>query len=68
MTLTVLLNAILAIGVTVMVVTPLVWAILTQHRDDPRQAASGAGTIDAPQGRERRHAARGQYKPIVGRI
>ena len=37
---TAIFNAILAIGVIVMVVTPLVWAILTQHHDHPRPAAT----------------------------
>ena len=35
MTLAAILNLTLALGVTVMVVTPLAWAILTQHRDRP---------------------------------
>ena len=68
MILTVVFNAILAVGVIVMVVTPLVWAILTQHRDHPRPAATDAATMDAPQSRERRHAARPHYQPVVGRI
>ncbi len=40
MILTVLLNAILSVGVTVMVLTPLVWATRTQHADEPRPAAT----------------------------
>ena len=35
MALVITLNAILAFGVIVMVIAPLVWAILTQHRDAP---------------------------------
>lgn len=37
MILTAILNAVLAVGVIVMVITPLVWAILTQHRGHPQQ-------------------------------
>ena len=36
----ILLNAILGVAVVVMVVAPLVWAVLTQHRDLPRAHAS----------------------------
>jgi hypothetical protein len=61
------LNAILAVGVSVLVVTPLVWAILTQHRDPPHHTATAGATERAPQSRERRHAARPRYKPLVGR-
>jgi hypothetical protein len=49
MILTAILNAILALGVIVMVVTPLVWAILTQHRDHPRSAATDGGPARVPQ-------------------
>jgi hypothetical protein len=38
MTPAVILNAILMVAVIAIVVTPLVWAILTQHRDHPRPA------------------------------
>lgn len=65
---TAIFNAILAVGVIVMVVTPLVWAILTQHRDHPRQAATAGATMRARQGRERRRDPRPQYKPLEGRI
>jgi hypothetical protein len=68
MVLTVLFNAILAVGVIVMVVTPLVWAILTQHRDHPHLEATGAAKTEARQSRERRHAPRPQYDSILGRI
>jgi hypothetical protein len=68
MVLTVLFNAILALGVIVMVVTPLVWAILTQHRDHPQPEATDTAKIDTRQSRERRHAARPQYDSILGRI
>jgi len=52
---TTLLNAILSLAVMVMAVSPLVWAILTQHRD--RLAAGGEGgaarAIAAPSTRSR---------------
>ena len=35
MALVIILNGILAFGVIVMVISPLVWAILTQRRDAP---------------------------------
>jgi hypothetical protein len=68
MILTAILNAILAVGVIVMVVTPLAWAILAQHRDHPGPATTDGATVTAPHSRDRRHAARPQAKPVVGRI
>ncbi len=62
------LNAILAVGVIAMVVTPLVWAILTQHRDHSLTAAAEGVTPRTPQAPERRRAQRPQYKPVMGRI
>lgn len=64
---TAILNIVLALGVIVMVVTPLVWAILTQHRDRPRIAAiDSAGT--SPQNHQpRRRAAQPSYRPLAGR-
>ena len=53
MTLTAILNAILALGVIVMVVTPLLWAILTQHGDHPRRAATHHAPAPDPQPRGR---------------
>jgi ABC-type glycerol-3-phosphate transport system permease component len=41
MVLVIALNAILAFGVIAMVISPLVWAILTQHRDSPELARYG---------------------------
>ena len=38
MALIIILNALLCGGVIVMVVAPLVWSILTQHRDHPEVA------------------------------
>ncbi|HJS93292.1 MAG TPA: hypothetical protein VJ741_03450 [Solirubrobacteraceae bacterium] len=55
MILTVLLNAILCLAVLVVVVSPLVWAIVTQHRDQPAVGgAAGASTAvpaRSPRGR-----------------
>lgn len=36
-----ILNLILAISVIAMVVTPLIWAIRTQHRDQARKPLAG---------------------------
>ena len=57
MILTVLLNAILCLAVLVVVVTPLVWAILTQHRDRPAigGAAGATSAAAARSTRGRRH-------------
>jgi hypothetical protein len=38
MALVIALNAALSLGVTVMVVAPLIWAIVTQNRDVPAVA------------------------------
>ncbi len=60
---TLVLNLILGLGVTVMVVTPLLWAIATQHRDQPVSARSAgqqrhvAGTPTARNARRRAHTA-----------
>ncbi len=67
MIMTAIINAILAVGVIVMVVTPLVWAILTQHHDHPRLAATDGATVRTPQPRKPRHTGRPQYEPDVGR-
>jgi hypothetical protein len=63
MILTAILNAILALGVITLVVTPLVWAILTQHRDHPRPAA----TVRPPSP-ARRRAPRPSHKSVIGRV
>jgi hypothetical protein len=63
MILTAILNAILAVAVTVMVVAPLVWAILTQRSDHAGPAATDSATMRARQTRDRRLAARPQYAP-----
>ncbi len=56
-----IVNVILCIGVIVMVVAPLVWAILTQHRDHPQ---SDSGVAPRSERRERRPAGRPQ--PVRG--
>jgi hypothetical protein len=54
MTLIIALNSILAFGVIVMVVSPLVWAILTQHRDHVAVArATARVAADSPHPRRR---------------
>ncbi len=67
MILTAILNAILAAGVIVMVVTPLVWAIRTQRRDHVGLAATEAAAARTPQARDPTLHTRPQYKPLVGR-
>ncbi len=72
---TAILNAILALGVIVMVLAPLVWAILTQHRDHPRPAASGRATESAAESATARPSSRQPVrpssqprpKPVIGR-
>ncbi|MEO6857140.1 MAG: hypothetical protein ABI323_00920 [Solirubrobacteraceae bacterium] len=68
MILTAILNAILAVSVIVMVLTPLVWAILTQQRDHSRQPAMDGATMRAPQSRERWRARRPQHNAVAGRV
>ena len=58
---TLIVNVILCIGVIVMVVTPLVWAILTQHRDHPQP---DGGIAHRSERREHRRARRPQ--PVRG--
>lgn len=63
-----ILNAALAVGVIVMVVAPLGWAILTQHRDHPRPAAGdGRSTVRPPQPQPRRPAPQAGRRPVIGR-
>jgi hypothetical protein len=66
MTTATILNAILAVGVIVMVVAPLVWAILTQNRDYQRPAATGAAAERPATSRERRPARRPHSRPVTG--
>jgi hypothetical protein len=63
---TAILNLILALGVTVMVVTPLAWAILSQHRDHPHPARTDATTARASQSDDGRRAPRPQQRPVAG--
>jgi hypothetical protein len=55
MTVTAVFNAILGVAVVVAVVAPLVWAILTQHRD--RLATTGGADVPSPHRLDRRRAA-----------
>lgn len=70
MVLTAIINIVLAIGVLVMVITPLAWAIRTQRRDDPTPVAAGRPAEDPP-GPGTREPSRGgsqpAYHPVVGR-
>ena len=55
----ILLNAILSVAVVVMVVAPLVWAVLTQHRDlSPARATSRRRPTVTSSDRARPRAAR----------
>jgi hypothetical protein len=67
MILTAIFNAILALGVIVMVVTPLVWAILTQHDDHPQQAAVHRAPAPSPAPQPRSRARQPIHKPVTGR-
>ncbi len=67
MILTAILNAILAVGVIVMVVTPLVWAILTQHRDHPCPAATARTAARPPSPEPRRPSSQPRREPVAGR-
>jgi hypothetical protein len=69
MILTAILNAILAVAVIVMVLTPLVWAILTQHRDRPRPAATVGATVRplSPEPRRPSSSPRPRRKAVIGR-
>ncbi len=67
MILTAILNVILAVGVIAMVLTPLVWAILTQHRDHAHPAAVDGATARVPASRARRRTRR-PYEPVAGRV
>ena len=58
MVLMLILNAILGVGVTVMVVAPLVWAIRTQYRDQPAAPGAAGGASEGASARGRRPAHR----------
>lgn len=75
MSLAAIINAVFAAGVTVMVTAPLLWAIVTQHRDDPDSATPGAVTAGHPQapGQQRvqqpaqQRPQQPRYQPVIGR-
>ncbi len=64
MTSTAIVNGILSLGVIVMVVTPLVWAIRTQHRDHPRPVQPESPTARPAERPERAPARRPQSRPV----
>ncbi len=64
---TTILNIVLALGVIVMVVAPLVWAILTQHRDRPQLAVTDAATARTPHPQPRTRSRQPSYEPVGGR-
>jgi hypothetical protein len=63
---TAILNVVLALGVIIMVVTPLVWAIFTQHREHPGTAATDCSTIHLTQPQTRSHARQPRHTPVIG--
>ena len=63
MHLTVILNAILCGVVIVTVVAPLVWAILTQHRDKPAVEFT-IGTVPRASADATRRTERPHYEPV----
>jgi hypothetical protein len=65
-TTTAILNVILALGVIVMVVAPLVWAIFTQHRDHARPATTDGAPARSPRPQPRR-ASPPSYRPVIDR-
>jgi hypothetical protein len=67
MTLTIILNAILALGVSVVVITPLVWAILTQRRDHPRPTLAKPAPAQPPHRPTGPRAPRARPKAAAGR-
>ncbi len=64
MTLAITLNIILCGAVIIGVVAPLVWAILTQHRQDPVVIATARET-GRPRAHVARRAGRRWSQPIV---
>ncbi len=67
MTTTAILNVILALGVIVMVIAPLVWAILTQHRDHPWLVVTDGASGRQPQAQPRQRTSRPSYRPVIDR-
>jgi hypothetical protein len=71
MILTITLTAIAALGVSVMVIAPLAWAIVTQRRDWPDTATDGGHRRPGPSpgpspGSPRRRHGTARYKPVSG--
>ena len=68
MALTTVLNIILAIGVVVMVVAPLAWAILRERREHaiPVAAAPAAPQPKPEPSEPGRRGSRPRYKTVVG--
>ena len=64
---TTVLNAVLAPGVIVMVVTPLVWAILAQRRDLSRAVAEAPAHRRASDLGQRRPERVRRFEPAAGR-
>lgn len=67
MTLTIILNAILALGVSAMVIMPLVWAILTQRRDHPRPTLAKPAPAQPPHRPTGPRAPRPRHRAAAGR-
>ncbi len=66
MTTSLILNAVFAIGVLVIVVAPLLWAIATQHRDVPAATRTAVRT-HAPTTRPATASSRRRPRPAVTR-
>ncbi len=64
MTIVIILNVILCVAVVVGVVAPLVWAIVTQHRDEPDTVVATRGTRRVPV-RVSRRGRRRLLEPII---
>jgi ABC-type glycerol-3-phosphate transport system permease component len=62
-----IINAIFAAVVIVIVVAPLLWAILTQHRDQPDVVAPKASTARGSQRAGHQRAQQRRYRPLAGR-
>ena len=60
----IIVNTVLCIGVVVVVVAPLVWAILTQNRDTEAVVAQRRRRLRAATATQRR-APRPQYRPVT---
>jgi hypothetical protein len=63
--LTLILTAVLSCAVVVMVVSPLVWAILTQHRDQPAAGGTAGDTRSAAARVRRGGRPRGTRRPTT---